>query len=163
MSWIFLNTHCQEATRTDTKFGICDNEDGTKAYTSNVSPEEWIANVVNASSKSVTFIAVDKCILQDADEPRRGRCDGILLTEEQLYFVELKNQMRNWTTDAIQQLESTILFFKESHDINVFKHKKAFACNKKHKNFQEIDNETNLAFFRKHGIRLDIQAEIIVI
>lgn len=163
MSIQFLASPCREPSKRDIEFGICDDEDGTKAYTDTTNPSNWIATVSNQYRKEVCFIAVDKCILQDIEEQGRGRCDGILVTENQLYFVELKNQMRNWISDAIDQLESTIEFFKESHNINDFKHKKAFACNKKHKLFQEIDNEQNLAFFRKHSIRIDVQAEIIIV
>ena len=163
MSWIFLDTTCQESSRNEVEFGICDNEDGTKAYTDISNSENWIAKVLNPNEIDVSFIAVDKCIFQDSDEPGRGRCDGILLTDDQLYFVELKNQKKSWINDAISQLESTIDFFKESHDIQEFKHKKAFACNKKFKYFQEIDNELNLEFFRKHKFRIDIQSDIIII
>lgn len=163
MSWIFLNSSCQESARNEQEFGICDNNDGTKAYTDITNPDKWIAKVLNPQEIQVSFIAVDKCILQDSDESGRGRCDGILITDNQLYFVELKNQMKSWKTDAIEQLDSTIDFFKESHDISEFKHKKAYACNKKFKHFQEIDNELNLSFFRKHQIRIDVQAEIIII
>jgi len=66
-------------------------------------------------------------------------------------------------TGAVAQLESTIEFFKENNDITKYKHKKAFACNKRSSRFQEIDNEFNLRFFRKHSFRIDVQAEIIVI
>jgi len=41
--------------------------------------------------------------------------------------------------------------------------KKAFACNKQHKHFQEIDNELNLRFFKKYKVRIDVQADIIVV
>jgi hypothetical protein len=80
-----------------------------------------------------------------------------------MHFVELKDQMKNWKTDAIAQLESTIQFFKAHHDITAYKIKKAFACNKKHQRFQEIDQEQNLRFFREYGFRIDAQAEIIIV
>lgn len=163
MSVQFLASPCREPSKRDKEFGICDDEDGTKAYTDIENRGKWVATVFNQNEKEVCFIAVDKCIFQDTDEPGRGRCDGILVAENQLYFVELKNQMKNWISDAINQLESTIEFYKESHNIDDFKHKKAFACNKKHKLFQEIDNEQNLAFFRKHRVRIDVQAEIIIV
>jgi uncharacterized pyridoxamine 5'-phosphate oxidase family protein len=163
MSWEFLASPCKEDPRTDTEFGICEDEDGSKAYTDTDNPKNWIATVSNESNKIVSFIAVDNCIFNKTDEPGRRRCDGMLVAEDQLYFVELKNQMKGWISDAIEQLESTIAFFKESHNLEDFKHKKAYACNKKHKYFQEIDNETNLAFFRKHKVRLDVQAEIIIL
>lgn len=163
MSWEFLASPCKENHRTDTEFGICDDEDGSKAYTDTDNPTNWIATVSNKSKKNVSFIAVDNCIFKKTDEPGRRRCDGMLVTQDQLYFVELKNQMKSWISDAIEQLESTIEFFKESHNLEDFKHKKAFACNKKHRFFQEIDNETNLSFFRKNKVRLDVQADIIIL
>ena len=77
--------------------------------------------------------------------------------------MELKDQAKDWIQEAIEQLESTIQFFIEHHDISIYKHKKAFACNKKHRHFQEIDNEFNLQFFRKYGVRIDVQGQIIVV
>ncbi len=82
---------------------------------------------------------------------------------EHIYFVELKNERKQWMKNAIEQLESTIQFFIKYHDISVFKHKKAYACNKKHRHFQEIDNELNLRFFRAYGVRIDVQAEVIIV
>lgn len=163
MSYQFLGSACQEKSRKDELFGICDDENGTKAYTDIAKPADWIATVSNPNATEVSFIAVDKCVLFDNQEQGRGRCDGILVSENQIYFVELKNQGAHWISGAVDQLESTIGFFKESHDIGSFKHKKAYACNKKRKHFQEIDNEENLKFFRKHKVRLDVQADIIII
>ncbi len=77
----FFEPACQEPTRCESEFGLCDDQDGTKAYT----------------------------------------------------------------------------------NITVYKYKKAFACNKKHPHFKEIDNEQNLHFFRKYGVRIDLQARIIFI
>jgi hypothetical protein len=50
-----------------------------------------------------------------------------------------------------------------NHDLGSFRFKKAFACNKAHKHFQEIDNESNWWFFKTYGFRIDVQAEIIII
>ena len=113
----------------------------------------------------MTFTAIDKCVLKDNEEPDRGRCDGMLTSdsEEHIYFIELKDQAKNWKQDAINQLESTVKFFIEHDNINVYKHKKAFACNKKQPHFQEIDNTLNLRFFREYGVRIDVQARIIVV
>jgi hypothetical protein len=82
-------------------------------------------------------------------------------SNEHIYFVELKDQRKDWISDSITQLESTIQFFIENHDATIYKHKKAFACNKKHPQFQKIDNELNLRFFRTYGFRLGIQADIL--
>lgn len=163
MSLNFFNNACNEPARTDTLFGLCDKQDGKKAYSDLANPETWIATVKNEKIFSLTFIPVDKCLIQDHEYHGRGRCDGILTSSTHLYFVELKDEEKSWRTGAIEQLESTIEFFKDSHDINEFKHKKAFACNKQHRHFQEIDDELNIAFFRKHKVRLDVQAEVLVL
>jgi hypothetical protein len=163
MSLNFLKTPCKEPERNDLLFGLCDDQNGRKAYSDTNAPKKWIATVKNDSALNLTFTPIDKCIIQDHEYPGRGRCDGMLTSTEHLYFIELKDESKSWITGAIEQLESTIEFFKENHDINAFRHKKAFACNKKHRHFQETDNEFNRAFFRKHKVRIDIQAEIIVV
>lgn len=163
MSLNFLNNTCKEQERYDISFGLCDNQDGTKAYSDVENSEKWIASVKNDSATALAFIPVDKCLIKDNEYPGRGRCDGILISDQHLYFVELKNQAKSWISNSIEQLDSTIEFFKKAHDLNQFKHKKAFACNKQHRHFQEIDNELNLAFFRKHRVRIDVQAEILIV
>ena len=128
----FFLTKCQEPSLDNSLFGLCDEQDGKKAYTNTGDDSKWIATVKNDKNKSCVFTAIDKCIIKDNEEVGRGRCDGLLTADEHIFFIELKDQARNWKTDAMQQLESTIQFFIENHDISVFKHKKAFACNKQH-------------------------------
>jgi hypothetical protein len=159
----FFDRACQEAPRTDALFGICDDRDGKPAYTDVADPTHWGATVKNERRVALTFTAIDKCVLQDHEEIGRGRCEGMLTSTEHLFFVELKGGQSNWMPAAIEQLESTIQFFIAHHAIDVYRHKKAFACNRKRGRFQEIDNELNLYFFRKYGVRLDVQAEIIVV
>jgi len=159
----FYCPDCQEPPINTSSFGLCDNQDGTKAYTNTNNRSLWIAEVKNDKNISLIFTAIDKCVIKDNEEICRGRCDGMLTSQEHIYFIELKNQRRNWLTDALNQLESTIRFFIANHDIKIYKHKKAFACNKKYPHFQEIDNEQNLRFFKRYGVRLDVQGKIIVI
>ncbi|RLC19786.1 MAG: hypothetical protein DRI57_06340 [Deltaproteobacteria bacterium] len=161
----FFEPACQEPTINESEFGLCDDQNGTKAYTNIGDRTKWIATVQNDRNKSLTFTAIDKCVLNDDEEPDKGRCDGMLISDsnEHIYFAELKNQAKNWIQNAINQLESTVQFFIENHDISVYKYKKAFACNKKHPHFQEIDNELNLRFFRTYGVRIDLQARIIFV
>ena len=163
MSINFFEPACQEPPLNDILFGLCDDKKGEKAYTNTDDSTKWVATVKNDNKKQLIFTAVDKCIIKDNEEHDRGRCDGILTSDEHIFFVELKDLTKDWITESIDQLESTIQFFIESHDINKYKHKKAFACNKRRKYFQEIDNELNLSFFRKYKVRIDLQAEIIVI
>ncbi len=159
----FFQKNCQEPTLNIPVFGLCDDRTGLKAYTNSDTPEKWIATVINEKQIMLTFTAIDKCVIPDDVEPHRGRCDGMLTSDENIIFVELKDEIRGWVNDAIEQLESTIQFFIANHNIHAFRHKKAYACNKKHRHFQEIDNELNLHFFRNYGVRIDVQAQIIVI
>lgn len=159
----FFNSACQEASREDILFGICDDDDSSVAYSKTDDQNTWIATVNNEHQKPVTFTAVDKCIIKQDEEFGRGRCDGMITFDSHLFFIELKDQRKNWLTGAIEQLESTIQFFLEAHPATAYKHKKAFACNKKRPHFHEIDNEQNLRFFREYGFRLDVQSNIIIV
>jgi hypothetical protein len=163
MTLNFLENTCSEPVRTDAKFGICDDQDGEKAYSTINTPEQWIATVKNDHTIKLVFTPIDNCLIKGHELIGIRRCDGILTSTQHLYFIELKNQSKNWIANAIEQLESTIVLFKENHNIDVFKHKKAFACKKRHRHFQEIDNELNIAFFRKYKVRIDVQAEILVV
>lgn len=159
----FFEPTCQKPAINESIFGLCDDQNGTKAYTNIDDQTTWIATVRNDNNKNLTFTAIDKCVIKDNEELGRGRCDGMLTSTEHIYFVELKDEAKKWITGAINQLESTVQFFIEHHDISVFQHKKAFACNRKHRHFQEIDNELNLRFFRTYRVRIDVQADIIIV
>ncbi|MFW6275602.1 MAG: hypothetical protein ACOC2M_03105 [bacterium] len=163
MSLDFFQNNCKESPRNDEIFGLCDAQDGTKAYSDTENSDDWIATVKNEKRRSVTFTAIDKCVLLDDEFPGKGRCDGMLTSSELLYLVELKNQEPPWQPDAIEQLESTIELLKANHDISTFKKRKAYACNKKRNAFVVLDNEFNKKFMRRTSFRIDIQAEIVVV
>jgi hypothetical protein len=163
MSLNFFRADCQYPPISLDTFGLCDNEDGTRAYPDTANPDDWIAEVKNEGNMDITFTAVDKCVLHDHEYPGRGRCDGMLTTENHLYLVELKNQLPPWQSHAIDQLDSTIDFLVNNHDISQYKKRKAFACNKKRDKFVVIDNEFNKAFYNRTTFRIDIQAEIVIV
>jgi hypothetical protein len=75
----------------------------------------------------------------------------------------LNTSRKEWIKESIEQLESTIELFQKSHDMSQFRHKKAFACNRKHKHFQAIDHEQKKSFFERYRVRLDVQGEVIVV
>lgn len=161
----FLSNSFKETERTDTTFGVCDDQNGEKAYSDSTDPTKWIATVSNPLAASIAFTPIDKCLIKDTELPGVGRCDGMLTSSQHLFFIELKDQRSDWKNDAIKQLEDTVILFNSNHteeERRQFKHKKAFACNKARRKFQEIDNEENLRFFRTYGVRLDIQARIII-
>jgi len=159
----FLVNTCKEPARTDSIFGLCDDQNGEKAYSTIDNASKWIATVKNDKNIELVFTPIDNCLIKSYELEGRGRCDGLLTSPDHLYFIELKDVAKSWISEAVEQLESTINLFKENHDITTFRHKKAFACNKQHGHFHHFDNESNLAFFRKHKVRIDIQAEIIVV
>lgn len=160
----FFNISCKENAREDSLFGICDDKNGKKAYTDIGNKSNWIATVENDNLTPVTFIAIDNCtiILKEDGFNRESSCDGMLIFKDSIYFIELKSERADWISDAIKQLESTIKFFIENHDTNLYKHKKAFVCNKRHPHFHTIDNEKKLRFFRNYGFRIDIQGTIVI-
>jgi hypothetical protein len=159
----FFDNKCSEPLRKDPVFGLCDNQNGTCAYTNVDEPDKWIATIKNKNEIGVTFTAIDKCVIKDNEEFGRGRCDGMLTTTQHLFLVELKDQAKSWITDSITQLESTIQFLIEKHDLSAFQHKKAFACNKQHKRFKVLEQELNVRFRKEYGFRVDVQAEIIIV
>jgi len=166
MSVNFLETDCKEPAKTDNIFGICDDQDGSKAYTSITDNEKWIAKVINNANFSISFTAIDNCIVvfKEGTKDKESTCDGMLTFPESLYLVELKKQgTGGWLPDAKSQLENTIKLLHANHNLNAFKYKKAYACNKKHPNFTVIDVAERKAFFEKNnGFRIDAQAEIVI-
>jgi len=159
----FFKPDCQSGPFNQAQFGLCDDQNATRAYVDTTTPEKWVATVENPSQAAVTFTAIDKCVIQDADEPGRGRCDCMLTTDDLLYLVELKDEKRNWMPHALEQLASTIRFLRDHHDLTRFRHKKVFACNKRHKAFATLDNELQLQFRREYGFRIDVQATVVVV
>jgi hypothetical protein len=162
MSIDFFQSSCQQKL-SDPLFGLCDDQDGRRAYTNTTDPGRWIATVKNDRNKDLVFTAIDHCIISDTELLTRRRCDGMLSSDELICFVELKDRNRGWIEEAIEQLESTIKLFVKRHGQPTQRHRKAFACNRAHPHFQEFDNERNQRFFQTFGFRLDAQAEIIIV
>ncbi len=161
MSVNFFETSCQEPPKSDVRFGICDDQNGDIAYTDTTDSDKWIALVENPNETQVTFTAIDNCVeILRGDSNQEKRCDGMLTYTDSIVFVELKAVLKSWIPDATEQLETTIQHFIAHHDISVYRHKRAFACNKRHPNFQVIDNETKRRFFDTYRVRLNIQGVI---
>lgn len=166
MSVNFFGTECTEPPRLDLIFGICDNQDGTKAFSSINNDDHWIATVKNVSAHEVTFTAIDNCIkiLKAGTKDKEKSCDGMLTFKDSLYLMELKEKgTGGWISIAKEQLENTIKLISENHDLENYKYKKAYACNKKHPSFTIIEASERRSFFKRTGgFRIDVQAEIVV-
>ena len=160
----FFDPMFQEKLQNNVQFGLCDNEDGTAAFIDTMNKDKWIATVKNPYRHTLIFTAIDKGVIKDNEYSGYERCDGMLTSDYHLYFVELKNERGDWVQKGISQLGSTIKLFDEVHPEKKkqYAHKKAYICNKKHPHFYIIDNEQNIKFFRDNGLRLDIQAKILL-
>lgn len=161
----FFNNSCNENSLTDEEFGICDNQDGTKAYSENTNSGNWIAIVKNNTQKEMTFTPIDNCIqiFQSGTRNLESSCDGMLTFENSLYLIELKEQgTGGWLPTAISQLQNTIRLITENNDISNIRYKKAYACNKKRPHFQVMDSERKKRFYDMTGFRIDAQIEIVI-
>lgn len=156
----FFQLQCQSNT-TATLFGICDNQDGSPAFIDIANQNIWIAKVINDPAIDVILIAVDNCIpILRVDGSMDRRCDAILIYPDNIIFLELKDQEKNWITDAVEQIETTIINFMNNHNIAVFRRKRAFAANKNHPNFRFSYLERYQKFYKEYGVRLNIEATI---
>lgn len=160
MSVDFFQAQCQSRT-TEKLFGICDKQNGTPAFIDTTDQSQWIAKVLNDSSICITHTAIDNCIsILNSDGTMAKRCDAMLIYTDNIVFVELKNQRADWITDAVEQIEVTINHFIANHNLNLYKHKRAFTANKKHPQFNYGNHERSQRFFRQYRVRLNIQSTI---
>lgn len=158
----FFKAQCQTNT-TDAKFGICDDDDELPAYTDTAHPNNWIATILNDSSKEIIFTAVDKCIeFPLIDGQMQSRCDAMMTSNNCLYLIELKNKRSDWKSSGIAQLEATIINLMNTIEpiFNSYKSRKAYVANRRHPHFQVIENETMEIFRDKYKVRLDLRAVI---
>lgn len=153
----------------DVLFGICDDDDETTktpAYVDKTlaNANKWIAKVMNHSGKSIGFIAVDNKIeIRRPNGDMENRCDAMLHNDDNIVFVELKVQAKDWIKHAVEeQLLTTIEVFKSCHDINKFRHRLAYACNRKHPFFAVSHKEYMQRFWAEHNVRLIIGRDIVL-
>jgi len=59
----FFEVKCKEPSGTEELFGICDDQNGAKAYTDTADLSKWIATVKNDNNIEVTFTAIDNCVI----------------------------------------------------------------------------------------------------
>lgn len=75
--------------------------------------------LINPEGVVIQFAVVDKCLLQDSDQPGQGRCEGMFMYHSHCCWFEIKHQ-EDWgkaRKKAYRQLEDTIQFFRSSHPI----------------------------------------------
>lgn len=162
----FFIEKCQTNNISERLFGICDDKDEgnkTPAYIDTTDQDKWIAIVKNHTNLSLNFTAVDNCIeARKEDGSMDFRCDAMLTNKDNIVFIELKDQKDNWIRHAVyEQLQTTIDNFKASHDISVYRHKRAFACNKARPRFKVNYKDMMNQFYQKNKVRLNLTTEIV--
>lgn len=90
MSVNFFGTECTEPPRTDELFGICDDQDGEKAYSDTTDENKWIAVVKNSKGLAVLFTAIDHCIIilkEGTNNKKHPRFRSIDNEQNKRFFV----------------------------------------------------------------------------
>ncbi len=146
---------CKSST-TSKLFGICDKTPppSLPAYIDIVNPSYWIAEVNNPNERSVTFKAIDACVdIRRPDGTQESRCDGVLIYENTLCFVELKDRgSSGWSSKGREQLTITIGNFIRNGNDEGYSLGMAYVCNKQRplaitsntNEIQKFKNDTGL-------------------
>lgn len=151
----------KEEPRSEAAFGIGDEE--RLAFTT-LEAEKQVALVENRAERLIQFTPVDHNIVIKINNDEVSMCDGMLTIEETqgLIFVELKEGARSWLTDAMEQLKSTISYFKANHELSSFNKPMAYAINKQHPSFQSSKKDVMTAFRHETGFRLSTDRKIVI-
>ncbi|MBQ4477095.1 MAG: hypothetical protein IJQ18_06040 [Paludibacteraceae bacterium] len=152
----------KEDARTDLEFGIYDPGDNKPAVTtSDTSLGQAI--VKNQQKKIVQFVAIDHNMdIRKQNGNAESTCDGMLYVDTSfLAFVELKDELKNWISEAVSQLENTIKLFKENNYRTFSKHR-AYAANKKHPQYAYSEKERMQHFKNRTGFTLYINGTIVI-
>ncbi len=136
MSVDFFDNPCACSTQKE-RFGLCDDVAAVDcptnpAYIDENNEDDWTADVTNEKQRVVTFYPIDNCIdIRRDNGDMDNRCDGMLINNDELLFVELKDRdSHKWIAKGREQLEVTIGNFKKAHDIGGYKRVAAYLCNK---------------------------------
>lgn len=160
----FFQPQCTTVNVTARHFGICDPQDGGKAFVDYDDYDSWIAVVRNDSGEALNFTAIDNCIdIRRENGDMENRCDALLTGPHHIIFVELKDVNSDWIQHAVHdQLQTTIDIFKQHHPIQKYSKRFAYACNKQHPRFQVSHKQLMNDFYHRNRVRLCIVNEIVV-
>ena len=161
----FCKIECQTNTNKK-RFGIYDAEDKSPAKLKYDDENIWNAIVINDNCKNLLFTAIDNCIeIKKTDGDMDNRCDCMLIYEETLLIIELKNKRDSWQSEGLSQIEATIKQMMEDIQFyNKFKKRKAIVANRKNQfpSFQESNKEQREYFKKEYKTRIQFEAEIII-
>lgn len=171
----FFTGLCQDGTYSDTtlrdaKFGLCDDPPiagiSAPAYTDTATPSKWIAEIDNSVGHEVAFKAVDNCIeILRPNGDKEQRCDGLLLYDTTVIFVELKEKRdpsTKWVKEGGEQLKQTIKDFRAAHGTAGWSLKAAYLANRKQPNFQQGHQTTINTLSKATKVLFRVEATIVL-
>ena len=159
----FFDEACKTSTVKE-YFGLYDEPDPAKKPAFIIEEDEgtWIASVNNPNRRQAHFYAIDHCLDLKRDNGEEARkCDGVLQTDIELVFIELKSRgTRKWFTGAVQQLIETIDRYRRDHNIPADRIIAAQACNKLRPKASGQRSTFLAELRREHAIAIRDQAEV---
>jgi hypothetical protein len=151
----FFKAECKTESSHE-EFGLCDDPPPSTApaYINEEDRSKWIAIVKNTENKLVEFYAIDNCVPIFKDDGNlESRCDGMLLSSNNLIFIELKSREGGkWLQKGRKQLTTIVDIFKSENDIAAYGNVEAYVCNSlrplshsgQFENIQRFKNDTGL-------------------
>ena len=138
------------------EFGIIDPDDeygkSPAIIVYDKAAAKWNAIAIQIIDNNIELTRCD-AVASDAK-----RCDAALYTDKTICLIKLKNQRENWLSNAIEQLGSTIEYFKE--DLGKFSFKKAYVCNIAHPRSSYQISNSQSEFYKKHRFVLRTKVDI---
>ena len=165
----FFKKSCKTVS-TNKNFGLYDNPRPATdpAFIVEIDSSKWIAEVekVLDNETVVDFFAIDHCLdIYRPNNELAKRCDGVLVYNNNLTFVELKDRgSSGWVSSGRKQLTETIQFFIANHNIATYTNAVAYICNKQQEEFYSYPNTAIEVQKLKDdtGLRLIIERKIII-
>lgn len=155
----FFDTCCQYETTTNSIFGIHDElHNNTPAFLVFDTEKSYMLKILNPNIKSICFYPIDNCVIiyKENSKDKESTCDGMLVFDEHLVFVELAESHHKSVEDCIEQISSTIFLFKRLHSDLIFNKKLAVVSNLARPT-STISFERCLDFKEKTGFGLSVK------
>jgi hypothetical protein len=163
----FLSSQCR-TTKNWSLFWIGDSQEKVKQtepafITLNENVEGCVAEVDNSASLTFDFYAIDAClILRKRNSEKISLCDAMIVTNNSIVFIELKDRNDKKEVKGIEQIETTIDHFLKAHPDFSSNMKRGYFCNKKHPNFGTSKSGKVEEIIEKYGFRLCFKTKIIL-
>lgn len=128
----FFKTNCKFETTKVAEFGIHDElHNDIPAYLVFDAEKSSMLRVLNSTEKSINFYPIDNCvkIYKKNSRDKESTCDGMLIYDNNITFVELAESHHKSVEDCIGQIKSTISLFQKHHPDSAFTKKYAVVSN----------------------------------